>query len=233
MGQIAGAIGASLIGGLLGDSFAGKRVQRGERTVPRSGIGMDAGGFTVDVGDRVRIRPTEQRQELIGGIRDVLGTAAQDLRGFRTDIDSPLARMGELTQQRIADVERRTIGTLRDQLARRRVLGAGFAQDAIARAGAEFARESAEAEAQTALQRVDIETQLIERETALNMQSFNVAMESMNMEAVLGAQFVTDANDLMLRASELRLEAALWRAESIAGVFGTSSGTAAAGIMGG
>ncbi len=104
--------------------------------------------------------------------------------------------IGGLTTSRLAQIEdsrRRAIGNLRDNLARRRVLGSSFATDAIARAEVEFARESERVAAESFLQELDLKTQIAERAFQLEQQKFQTNIEQLNFEGELGARIAESA----------------------------------------
>ena len=85
--------------------------------------------------------------------------------------------------------QRRAVGNLRENLARRRILGSSFASDAIGRTKAEFATQRGESLAVARLKELDVSTQLLQAQSTARRNATNVRLNELNLKAQLAAQF--------------------------------------------
>ncbi|MGI9491273.1 MAG: hypothetical protein ACR2QF_02485, partial [Geminicoccaceae bacterium] len=129
----------------------------------------------------------------------------------------------QLRQARLAQVRNardRSIGNLRDNLRRRRVLGSSFAEDALIRAEREFDEAGAAQEAQSFLEELDATQQLIGFES-------NQLFNALNRElAELGvvANFATATADLFSRNAQFESQLAAEEAAATGSFFGNIAG---------
>jgi len=92
----------------------------------------------------------------------------------------------DLRRQRLTalrDKERVAIGNLAENLARRRVLGSSFAQDALARAEAEFGRQESAVQGESFLAELATNLELIDREAKLIADSLNREISQLGVAA--------------------------------------------------
>lgn len=195
-GPAGAAIGSSLFGGSSGGSGGGSG---GGGAVfqfsPFSAGGVTTGveQFTDPFGQqvpRLTIETSPERQALVsalsgsfanqgqtitdvfrpqfGGIFD---TQLGELANIRSQIQPGIGALTEARQARIEDARQRSLGNLRDNLARRRVLGSSFAQDAQQRAEAEFGRQAADADAQSFLEELALTRDVINQQFQTGLQS--------------------------------------------------------------
>lgn len=150
--------------------------------IPISAGGLSAtlgpGGFSVGSTLARANQPAFIRKTLRNEIR-FLNNAAKQVR----------PGMGRLTAARLGAIENaraRTVGNLSDTLARRRVLGSSFGQDAVARAEAEFAQKSAEAAAKGFMEEWALTQELQTRKFQRNRQVFETTLGEMNLQADFG-----------------------------------------------
>ena len=143
---------------------------------------------------------------------------------MRDQLRPGFGRLTEAATQRIRSQQQAAVSNLRENLARRRVLGAGFAQDALIRANREFAEQEALTAAQTALQEIQANADLI-------IQEGNVLAQGVQQEfaeAGLGQQQVLSMMNAVTQASiaEAQLESNenLARAQGIGNLIGTGLG---------
>lgn len=189
--------GASAAGTALG-TFIGSKIS--ERDTAGPGIKLPqlrAGGLIVDPNfDPGRItvanlgpgfRGGADRAGLISGLAGVSGQAADFFGNLRTTGQLG-AGGGAVREALLSDVRagrQRAIGTIQENLGRRRVLGSSFGQAALAQAEREFA----EAEAQTFLQALDTETRLAASEFASLADTFNVQLAELDRQLQVGLAF--------------------------------------------
>lgn len=150
---------------------------------------FNAGGLSSSMsGDTLNITPTAQRLGLVGGLQDTFGGLAAELGGQRARVapgvsDLRAARLGEVESAR-----QQSIGNLRENLQRRRVLGSSFGQDALTRAESEFAGQKDRVAAESFMQEFEMTNQLINQQFAAQRQQFQVALDDLNLQADLAAK---------------------------------------------
>lgn len=227
---------------------------------------INTGGFSFSGKDLISGGSTPERLGFIKQMSDLFKNQAGQFAGLRPGLGvgftelrkalSPDALNVSLTARlkQIEDARTRSTGDLRENLARRRVLGSSFGQDALSRADAEFGRLSEQAvaetemakreaaiqEAQTKLQEIDATKQLISEEFALTRESVNTFINNLNVEAQIATQLASNATsslsaNAMMQSKLLQQEADSTRksSEGILGELLGGFGTYASGGFGG
>lgn len=160
--------------------------------------GFRGGGFGTSFGQGgLTIAPTAERLGLVGGLRDTFGQLAGELGGQRARVAPGIS---ELRASRLGEVENaRTaaIGNLRENLARRRVLGSSFGQDALTRAESEFAGQKERVAAESFLQEFELTNQLINQQFNAQRQQFQVGLDQLNLEADIATKLAAGATKTM------------------------------------
>jgi len=110
-------------------------------------------------------------QSGLNSFRSLSNNASNELGRIRERVqpgfsDLLSARVGALNANRS-----RTVGNLRDDLARRRVLGSSFANDQITRAESEFALQEADLRARTTLEEIDATVNLINQQAQYQLNA--------------------------------------------------------------
>jgi hypothetical protein len=194
---IAPAIGA-------GVTFGAQKLFGGSSGSPTAGLesfrptGFQGGGFGTSFGSGgLTITPTAERLGLVGGLRDSFGGLAGELGGLRSRVapgmsDLRAARLGEIESARSS-----AVGNLRDNLARRRVLGSSFGQDALSRAEAEFGDIKGKAAAETFMQEIEMTNNLINQQFAAARGQFQTGLDELNLEAGIASGLAAKATDTM------------------------------------
>lgn len=160
----------------------------------------------------------------LGGLKSALSDRALQFANLRkglTDIGTGLKTTGI---QAIRNQGRRAIGDLRENLARRRVAGSSFAQDALARGEAEFARQEAEFGAQTDFQILQAEAELLNQETAANIQGFQTALNQFNLESGLAAEVSSGLSNISAQNAQMIGQINAEYAAARANIIGTGVG---------
>lgn len=183
--------------GQLGKSLSGT----GDATAPLSSFqpqGFSGGGFGTSFGPGgLTITPTAERLGLVRDIGSQFGAQAGELGGLRSRVAPGFS---DLRASRLAEIENaRTaaIGNLRDNLARRRVLGSSFGQDAISRAEAEFGQAKGKAAAETTLQEIEMTNNLINQQFQAKRQEFQTGLDELNLEAGIASGLAGKATETM------------------------------------
>lgn len=202
-------------------------------------VNFNAGGlsgtYTPGQGYAVTADPARQAlvNQLYGGYNDA-ATAYGDLRSQWTPGESAL-RNAQL--QSIENARQANISDLRENLAKRAVLGSSFAQDAQTRANLDFENQKNNVISQTYLQELDAQHQLIGDQYTAATNAVSSKINELNLEGNLGTQLTSQAQDLMKQSAQLQASLATDAAQlrvtgaSNAGQILTSGKTNAANIQ--
>lgn len=180
-----GGGGSSSSSGMDSRAFLARTPQlRGNALTATAFAGNGQGrGFDVSLGPGWEGQ-LSQFSSLSNNAANQLGRLRQEVRpGFSALRDAQLSAFN--------NTRTRTVGDLRDQLARRRVLGSSFANDTLSRAESEFAVQEADIRARTFLQELDATQQLITQETQLRLGAVEQQIAALGLEANLGAQLIS------------------------------------------
>jgi len=205
--------GASKLFGGSGDSPS-QSLKNVNTSVAPVSVGINAGGLS---GKDGTLSADANRMGLVGGVQGVLGDQADALAGLRARL---APGMSDLRTSRLAEVEnarQSAIGNLRENMARRRVLGSSFGQDALTRAESEFGQQKDKVAAETFLQEVEGTHQLINQEFEARRGAFQAGLDELNLQADIGSKLAAAATAQMganaRLESELRVKAAAGGAE--------------------
>lgn len=254
LGTVGGALVGSAASGLL-----------------TTGLGALSGGFrrppSIDVqpiqistpgvqsflrGNQIVLQPSQQRSIQFNRAAQTRFRQADTLENLRPQIRPGFGRLTEArrgifesARERLEDRRRRTIGNLRDSLARRRVLGSRFATDDIIRAGLAFEQEEraldaqqAEAEARSFLQEFELLTQNINQSFEAEVAGFQTLIDEFNLDTQLAANLANAATETLSKNARtqaaLAAEAAQGRGEFFGQAFEpfiTGAGGAIGGLL--
>jgi hypothetical protein len=191
--------------------------------------GINAGGLSSSLeGDNLAITPSADRLGLVNRLALGFGSEADALSGLRgtvapgaSRIRSAFEQLGSTRLQQIEDARKAAIGNLRENMARRRVQGSSFGQDALTRAEIEFARAKEQASAETAtqtaqtyLQELEATNQLIQQEFAARRGQFETGLNELNLQADVATKLAAGASQQL--GANARLEAELSAKEQAA-----------------
>lgn len=174
---------------------------------------VSAGGLNSTFNNNtIGVTSSPDRQGLVSNIADSYAPQAS----FFADLLSKVAPgFSDLRASRLAEIEnarQQSIGDLRDNLARRRVLGSSFAGDALTRANLDFAQEKEKAQAESMLQEIDMSQQLAQQQFAAQRSQFQTRLDEMNLQADLATQLSSQATSQL--GANARLKAQLDAASS-------------------
>ena len=163
----------------------------------------NVGGITTKVSKKgkVKVRSSAARQALIGDVRAALEEGTGELIDIRERVRPGFSAFRRAGLEAIGTRARRSIGNLRENLARRRVAGSSFAEDAVARAEREFAQEEAEFASATTLQELDVFTQLTQQITQQRVAAVERQIQELNLQLDVGLQLATQATSSLTAAS--------------------------------
>lgn len=237
MASLAGAFAGGIASG-LGSSLFSKRAKAPPTIIP----GLNAGGLTSTVsrlpGGVVQqgVTASPERMGLITGLQSSLRSRAGEIRGLLPQVEAGFGRLTQAgmetfgaARERLQNRRTQAIGNLRDNLARRRVLGSSFASDALARADAEFAQAERELTADEArfratsfLQELDTTHRLMGEAASFDIEAFNTALNEMNLQANVAAQLATGTASAIQNAANLQTQIMNANAQQTAQLWGFS-----------
>ncbi len=146
-----------------------------------------------------------------------------------------LARQAALGQVR--DSERQAQGNLRQQMARRGVLGSSFGQSAESQMGAEFAKQAAQVEVQAAQQEMELTTKFIDMQRSFMAEALTRDLTELGFGtelAIASGRMATDIANIQanLAAAELQARTQINTANIAASAsrYASDTGLTAAGI---
>lgn len=166
--------------------------------------------------------------------------ALKQIDTIRGEIKTNASKFREAALSQVDSEEAKSTGTLREQMARRGLSGASFAEDTVGRNKAEFAAKKAGVEAQVGAQEFELNKQLIEVERQWLTDSLQreftelghastAATAAGNMAAgIAHSQAVLAASEMAVKSelfrSQLNAQASIFGTQ--ANIYGTQSGNA-------
>lgn len=197
------------------------RFQMPQFQTPGLGVTNTPGGFEIGRSPEV--------SGALGQLNQLSTGAANELGALRPLVAPGFGRMTQAGTQAIEDQRRSTVGDLRENLGRRRVLGSSFASNDISRTNAEFAKKDAEFRAETFLQELSATEQLITKQYETATKGALALIEQSNFESEVGAELSRQYSGVM---SDLAKYESSLLAEQADGVAGLVSG-GIGGLLGG
>ncbi len=140
---------------------------------------------------------SDQLQGNLDSLSNAFGDQAGQFRELRPLVEPGFGRLTETGVNAIRDARRSTLGDLRTNLSRRRVLGSSFAQGDINRTTAEFQKREDEFRAKTFLQEIDAQRTLINDEFNATTAQYKTLIDQSNFETGLAAQLAANATSVL------------------------------------
>ena len=202
---IIGGLASATAGALLGKVLGPKMPSGGARAKPT--------GFTSPGAIITRQKGGTFGLERGADVASALTGFTNQNTAYAGEIDRALANlrpgMGKLTQSRLGAVENarvKAIGNLKENLSRRRVMGSSFAEDAFARAEAEFGQQAERVQAESFLQELELSMNLIQQKHDTLKSNFSVALEQANFESQMAANYANGVNVIMGQNAALQAQ---------------------------
>lgn len=209
-----------------GLSLGSQALMSGNESTALSGFrpgGFNAGGLKASYGanGRLLVNSDGARENLVNRTSKMFGLETAELAKLRASVapgmsDLRKSRLGEIDNARTA-----AIGNLRDNLARRRVLGSSFGQDAITRAESEFAGQRDKVAAESFLQELELTNRLIDQEFDTRRQVFSTKLNELNLQADLAAKLSGAATETLGANARMQAQLDAKAAEGAGSFFGT------------
>lgn len=192
---------------------------------------FSGGGLTSGFDPRTRsvsLTSSPERAGLVSSIASRFGEQAGLVAGLRARVAPGMSDLRSVRLQEIENARRSSVSNLRDNLARRRVLGSSFADDAMQRAEIGFAQEKERVQAETFLQEIDLTNQFIQQEYDLQRSEFSTQLNELNLQADLAANLTAQANDVLKTNASLQADLAMGSANYRANILNTQTQAALA-----
>jgi len=181
-------------------------------------------------GRGLQIRRENATDRTLGAIENKGRLTANRIGNLRRTV--PVG-MSKFRQTRLLANERareRSVGNLRDNLARRRVLGSSFGNDALTRADLAFAEEAQKIEAESFLQELDLNLSLIKDENDVFNATMAALLEQGNFETGAAITFATGASAAQSRISDALGNIAVANAQGRGKLFGGIADAVGSGV---
>ncbi len=160
--------------------------------------------------------------ETSAALGDIRGLSQEQAGAFRGLRDRVRPGFGELTRTRIDAIRsagKRTVGNLREELGKRRVLGSTFASREIASEEARFGQIEEQSRAESFLQELSLTGELIREEFSSAIGGIETILKQLNLESTIAAQLSQSAGQQIASLLPAREQAAAARREGNANFF--------------
>lgn len=173
-------------------------------------LNLNAGGLKSRIkGNNLNVSSTGARSGLVNSLYNTSLNQADLLAGLRGGVSDATSGLTASRLAQIEDARKSSASTLRDNLARRKILGSSFASDAQTRNELDFARQRDQVAAEGFLQELDLTQQLATQEYETRLSAFNSKLGELNLQGELGANLASQANDLFAKIAQLKTQAAI------------------------
>lgn len=207
----------------------GSTPQVGPQAGSISSPGMTAGIY----GGQVSLQPTAAMQAATTGLSSTFQQAGQAFGNLASQWAPGASNLRNSLMAALQNQRTSSLGNLRDQLARRRVLGSSFAADAMSRADQQFTQDIQRVQDQTFLQELQATAELTQQQFNQYQQSFSTAIAQMNFQTSVAAQLQGQASQVMSQAAITNAQLQAQAQQGAGKALGTAAGFALAPMTGG
>jgi hypothetical protein len=191
---------------------------------PARGItGFNAGGLTGKFNKSTKsynVKSSAEREGLVGEISSTFRKQAGELGELRSQVTPGHSLMRAARLKEIENARMRSVGNLRDNLARRRVMGSSFAGDALARAEAEYAQLAERSQAESYLSELEMTQKIMAEEYTAARGEFQTKIGEMNLQAEIATKLTGMASQSMTQMAELEAKLSAQAAAGAGKFFG-------------
>lgn len=194
-------------------------------------VGFNTGGLSGSFNERTNTFGITRSSALTQGLESLqtrLGQRSTEFANLRKRVSGGFGDVVRSRVDAIRNAASRTIGNLREELGKRRVLGSSFAQREIAGIEASFVVGEERARAEGAIQELGLEATFIDQQFQASVAAAQTVVDQFNFEAQLGANAGANAQNMILRRQEgianLRAGAEAGQAEFLGLVTGLVAG---------
>lgn len=144
----------------------------------------------------------------------------QDIDTLRGTITPGFSQLREVASREVSNARVQAIGNLRENLARRRILGSSFGEDALVRAEAEFGELAARTQTQSFLTELEANMKVL----GFEFEQVNTALQREFQEIGLAAGFATNIGQIVSQnqqfAQQLAAQSAAGRGQLLGSLVG-------------
>ncbi len=151
----------------------------------------------------LQVQRSPQTQAALTGISDAYRSEAQNLAGLKPLVEPGFGRLTEAGVKAVQDARRRTVGDLRENLAKRRVLSSSFAADDIARTEAEFAKAENKVAAESFIKEMAMTQELIQKEAIASANQYLQTLNQLNIESQVAANISSGVSTILSSNAQL------------------------------
>jgi hypothetical protein len=196
-------------------------------------ININAGGLTSSLNDNsLSINSDANRQGLVTQGANLFTQQADQLGALRGQIAPGTSALRAAQLAEIENARQASISNLRDNLARRRVLGSSFGSDALTRSNLDFEQQKSKVIADTYMKELDATNQLINQEFTARQSAVTTQVSELNLQADLGQSLIASATDALKASAQLQAQLASSGASTLGGI-ASNQATLDAGAQGG
>lgn len=219
---IAGGAASGAVSTIGGKLFGGDRPRVGsaiprEVNLPGLQLRRSGGGFNFN--------RTAGVQSTLDEVRQLGARRAGEIRSLAGEVRPGFGRLTEARTEALGANRRRTIGNLREQLQRRRVLGSSFGADTISRAESEFAMQEDQIRAESFLQEIETQNQLLNQAFEAEASGALTELQQLGLETQVAANLtqslVSARNNVNIANAEIQNAAREGRLDFINTIAGT------------
>lgn len=157
--------------------------------------GFNAGGFSSSFNNgTVSLNTSPERQALVSGVQGQYQNQADELMALKGTVAPGMSAFRQSALSRLEDARKAAISNLRENFARRGILGSSFGEDAIARQDMEYQREAERISTESYLKEVELTNNLLNQQYEAGVNAFQTGLNELNIGAELGAKLASDAN---------------------------------------
>jgi hypothetical protein len=172
-------------------------------------VGLNAGGLSGTYKNgTVTVTPSAGRLSLVDQLKGQYGDLASQLANLRGQYAPGYSALRAAQLASIENARQSSVSNLRDNLARRRVLGSSFASDAETRTNLEYENQKNNVIADTYLKELDATNSLIQEEYTARVNQVTTGLNELNLEANLGTTLTQQANQVLSNSAQLQAQVA-------------------------
>jgi len=173
--------------------------------VSQTGSNFTGGGLTGSrVGNTFSVTGSAPRDQLINQIGGTLNKESRAFANLRDQFGVGTSNIRKDLLNRIDNNQTKFIGDLRDSLHRRRIAGSSFAADTLARANREFNDQRSQVADQVGLLELQAQGQLINQQFTTAVQSFNNALQEMNLQGNTAVSLATSGQTVLANMAKVQ-----------------------------
>ena len=205
IGNAVGSVGRG-IGGIFGgatDTLFGNNIPNELKNPRLTSFGAPGLSATYLSPENLQLERGAGINESLSGISDAFMGASNQLGNLKPLVEPGFGRLTEAGVRAVRDARRASMGDLRENLRRRRVLGSRFGADDIARTNAEFAKKENEFRSQAFLQEMDMLKGLINDQSINAAKSFLSNLEQSNFETGIAAQMASGVTSVLSNNAQI------------------------------